>query len=66
MKQKFMVKNPLPVCTDCLALNIKFPGGGTDFVKKRSARKAGKEALGKNDVVTSRTTSGRKKGCCSH
>ncbi len=54
--QKHAVQNPLPVCHDCLALNIKIPGGGTNFAKKREQAKAAKAAL-----VEKAVASGRKK-----
>ena len=64
--QIWAVKHLLLVCIDYLALNIKLPGGQTNLIKKRADRRAGKAASGRNDVVTSRTVSGRKEGRHSH
>ena len=50
------VNNPLPVCFYCLSLNIKLPGGGTNFRKKKAQKKAEKAALNERAVA-----SGRKK-----
>ena len=66
VKEKFVVKNPLPVCTGCIARNIKLPVGGTYFSKKRADPMAGKVALERNTVAISRTASSRKKGRRSH
>ena len=43
-------------CRDCLALDIKLPGGDTDFAKKRALAKEKKAALTAKAV-----SSGRKK-----
>ncbi len=51
------MSNPLPVCQDCLRLDIKLPGGGTNFVKKRELVKQKKDALREKAIVA-----GRKKG----
>ena len=55
-RQSQAVNNPLPVCFDCLSLNIKLPGGGTNFRKKKAQKKAEKTALKEKAVA-----SGRKK-----
>ena len=43
--QKHAVQNPLPVCNDCLQLNIKLPGGGTNFVRKKQNKELKRAAL---------------------
>ena len=43
-RQKHAVQHPLPVCYDCLKLNIKIPGGGTNFAKKKQQAKIAKIA----------------------
>ena len=53
-RQKGSVRNPLPVCYDCLARNIKLPGGGTDFVKKRANAREKKATLTKKALASSR------------
>ena len=56
------VRNPLPVCGDCLKLDIKLPVGVTDsFVKKRELARQKKAALKEKAVAA-----GRKKGCTKH
>ena len=50
-RQKHAVRNPLPVCRDCLKLDIKLPGGGTDFVKKRELARKKKAALKEKAVA---------------
>ena len=60
-KQKGAVKNPLPVCSDCLELDIKLPGGGTNFAKKRADHRARKASLARQAVA-----SGRKKARRGH
>ena len=44
-RQKDHVKNPLPVCYSCLSLNVKLPGGGMDYTKKRANAKTQRAAL---------------------
>ena len=55
-RQKYAVKNPLPVCSDCLELNIKIPGGGTNYVKKNQIKQSNRTRL-----VAKAVQSGRKK-----
>ena len=38
-RQKCHVKNPLPVCYNCLSLNVKLPGGGIDYSEKQTIAK---------------------------
>ena len=42
--QKFHVKNPLPVCKNCLTLNVRLPGYGIDFAKKEAKQNVRNEA----------------------
>ena len=54
--QKHAVKNPLPVCSDCLELNIKIPGGGTNYLKNNQIKQSNRATL-----VAKVVQSGRKK-----
>ena len=56
-RQKYAVHNPLPVCSDCLNLNIKLPGGGTNYLKQKKNKQAKKAEL-----LRKALQSGRKKG----
>ena len=55
-RQKYAVKNPLPVCSDCLKLKIRIPGGGTNYVKKNQIKQSNRATL-----VAKAVQSGRKK-----
>ena len=55
-RQKQAAMQPLPVCRSCLELDIKIPGGGINYVKRRENEKARKEALARRAIA-----SGRKK-----
>ena len=59
-QQKSAVRNLFPVCRSCLDLNVKIPGGGTNYVKKREQAKAKKAALAKK-VNGRKKVDGRKK-----
>lgn len=53
-REKFSVKNPLPVCYPCLALNVKIPGNGIDRTKLVAQRKTRKAQLTEKAVSTGR------------
>ena len=53
------MSNPLPVCHDCLALDIKLPGGGTNFVKKREQARKKKAAMKEKAIASGRKKSRR-------
>ena len=54
--QKQAVKKPLPCCRTCLKLNIKLPGGGTDYSLRKVKTKAKKKKQTADAIA-----SGRKK-----
>ena len=54
--QEHATKNPLPVCSDCLKLKIKIPGGGTNYLKKNQIKQSNRATL-----VAKAVQSGRKK-----
>ena len=54
-RQNGHVKNPLPVCCSCLSLNVKLPGGGTDYSKKWANAKTQRAALREAAVATGRS-----------
>ena len=54
--QEHAVNNPLPVCSDCLKLKIRIPGGGTNYVKNNQIKQSNRATL-----VAKAVQSGRKK-----
>ena len=55
-RQKFAVQNPLPVCSHCLELKIRIPGGGTNYLKSNQIKQSNRATL-----VAKAVQSGRKK-----